>query len=99
MGGGGPGGGGGGGRGGRRREEEDEEEEGGEGELIQRFTYTRTCLSHVIERSAAIYKGRKKVWLESPRRSLKGRMKIAGSAEMWRKSVSYVDIGSLQRHS
>lgn len=63
----------------------EEEEEGGEGELIQRFTYTRTCLSHVIERSAAIYKGREKVRLESPRRSLKRRMEIANSVEMWRK--------------
>lgn len=29
---------------------------GVEGQLIQRFTYTRTCVSHVIEGSAAIYK-------------------------------------------
>lgn len=29
--------------------------------LIQRFTYTCTCVSHVIERSAAIYKGGGKV--------------------------------------
>lgn len=32
----------------------------GEGELIQRFTYTCTCVSHVIEGSAAIYKGEEK---------------------------------------
>lgn len=33
-----------------------EEGAGKEGELIQRFTYTRTCVSHVIGGSAAIYK-------------------------------------------
>lgn len=48
---------GGSGGGGRR---EGGEAEGEERELIQRFTYTCTCVSHVTELSAAIYKGAEK---------------------------------------
>lgn len=33
------------------------------GELIQRFTYTCTRVSHVIGRSASIYKGKEKYTL------------------------------------
>lgn len=36
------------------------------GELIQRFTYTCTCVSHVTGRRASIYKGRRKsiAWMQ-----------------------------------